>query len=35
MLTRPYAGRERRGQNRLGGTNGTGSQEPPELTLVP
>ncbi len=35
MLTRPQAGRERRGQNRLGGTNGTQPQQPPELTLCP
>ncbi len=31
--TRPRAGRKRRGRNRPGGTNGTRSQQPPELTL--
>ena len=35
MLTRPQAGRQRRGQNRLGGTNGTRPHQPPELTLCP
>ena len=30
---RAPAGRERRGRNRPGGTNGTRSQQPPELTL--
>jgi cell wall-associated NlpC family hydrolase len=35
VLTRPQAGQERRDQNRLGGTNGTRPQQPPELTLCP
>jgi hypothetical protein len=35
VLTLLQAGRERRDQNRLGGTNGTGPQQPPELTLCP